>query len=261
MKLAKTNEVPDGSLLVFTDSSGENEDNLVSYDFSSSYTSAGTSSTFRIDLVFNEVNGSYPIIDYVGIVGHNMSNTNVSISFYDENSVVYSNPSFQTGNEPRAITQEATGATGNQCKQIIIAITKNSPSDKITITHIAAGKLFDVPTGGYQSGYKIPWLGRNTKQRTAMGYAAGPTAMVYMKDANESNLRISNMPLAFAKTDWIEFIDFASRNAFFAIGEDDDLDTSFLGFDIKPTVPSAHNNTNQLVNVSMKHSSYIGILS
>ena len=263
MKLAYTNAIKDyGDVEAVEDESTiPGGENLISFDFSTTFSTGNFYAVTEFYINFSQdESGNYPTVGYFGLTGHNATNCNFRVRAFDPVLSEFHDESYAVGDEPRTIMFDFS-SIAQSCRRIIFSVTKDTPGQSVTLTHIAAGQVLTVPNGGYASGFKIPWLGRNKVQRAKINYAVGPTALVNTQDANETTLTIRNMPKSYAETTWLDFLDFAFENAFFVRGLDDEYESSYLGFDIKPSIPTAHSNTKELVNVNLKHSTYVGILS
>ena len=156
MIITSTNNYPDAStsFVVSSDAqAGQLVANLETGDFSTGYTSAGSSATFTIDKVFT---GSFDC-KYVAIAGHNFSNVTgnctveVVVNSVSRGSVVF------TPGEPNYCAMwhfDNVVATS-----MSIVVTKTVATDRLTLKYISAGNtlssVFQYSANDQMGGFPI----------------------------------------------------------------------------------------------------------
>lgn len=248
MRISSNNLVPSATITVTADDSGQDQDNVKSFDFSTNYAGAGSVGT----MVFSIVLPSAQDLSYVAIAGHTLVGSvevkidTVSVGTYtlsdNRKSCLFFNFTEQSGTTIE-ITFDKLGAT----------------STVMLVTHIAAGISFNVPNSGEQSGYQRLWLTASKKQEITLNAAAAPVSIINKSIAPKATLSIPNMPRAIAEGAYRDLTDYLISTAFFILERDDSPNSSYLCFDTKLKTPKAHSKTRELVNVSFSFNAFTGV--
>lgn len=252
MILATSQDITDITVIV-DGASGQNPDDMIDYTFDTSTRSGSASLTYVIELDVQEV-------EYVGIAGHNLATlgATITINNHGTNDVLDYAPV-----DGRPLMFQIPKRLGGTFR---ITFTKTSASDRINISHIAAGQITDL-TGttnqgqvinrDYQGGYgRIP-MNLNRKIRTVINDQGAPTASLVKTTSSKLRLSINNMPTLFAQNELLTYQRFWVNNGFF-IQNDEDVSQSYMAFEFIPAVPKAHNASRELVNLSYSFMAYNG---
>ncbi len=256
MKISQSNEFTNtGTLTVPSDDdTTQTKANMETVDFSEKYTSLGSSATFSIQKTF--AGSDRFTCEYIAIAGHNFGDDGGSVEVFVKG-VSKGSVDFSDDNRNSVVLFAFTAVT--LVDDIDIVYTKGTSTNQITITHIAAGTVLEVPNDGEMAGYPRPWLTRSQRQRVQDNDEAGPVLGVVQQISLRQSLRINNMARTFAEADWRDFLDFAASTAFFIREQDTNERSSYLCFDAVLTAPRAHPASRELVNSAITFQVYTGL--
>lgn len=255
MKITESNSFDNtGTLTVPSDDdTTQTKADMETVDFSEKYTSLGSSATFSIQKTFAGANRF--TCGYVAIAGHNFGDdggsVEVSVKGVSQGSV-----DFSDDNRNSVVLFAFTEVT--LVDDIDIVYTKGTSTNQITITHIAAGTVLEVPNDGEMSGYPRPWLTKSQRQRVRDNEEAGPVLSLVQQISRRQTLRIRNMLTTFAEADWRDFLDFAASTAFFIREQDTNKRSSYLCFDATLQAPTANPNARALTDVLLTFQVFTG---
>lgn len=232
---------------------GQNYNDMIDYTFDTLARSGSAFTTYTINLNVDNVT-------YVGIAGHNIADigATITISNHGVNDVLNYAPT-----DGRPLMFEIPSRTGGN---LLININKQTATDRVNITHIAAGQTTDLTgttTNGqsvnrdYEAGYSRIPMAVNRKTRATINQSGAPTATLTKTVSAKMKLNIKNMPTPFAKVQLLEYQKFWVNNGFF-MQNDGEADQSYMAFQFVSTPPKAHPATRDLVNISYQFLAYNG---
>jgi hypothetical protein len=193
MKISITNVFTDaGTLVVNSDNNVLFDINTIeSSDFSTSYTSNGTSINFAITKTW-DVNVEQ---EYVAISGHNLGLEGGGTLELRVNGIPYGGDFavFDAGSFSHVVMFTFPKVVINA---IEIKFAKNIATDQITVTNVQTGLLFDFvsPINNQErSGYRRAWMDRARRIRTINNEQAGPVASLTRKISHRVTLSIADL--------------------------------------------------------------------
>ena len=267
MKITSTNHMADAfsSFSVSSDADA-NQDvaDIISGDFSARYTSAGSSANFTIAKTFSTGFSC----KYLAIAGHNFGDIGGTLTI-KVNAVLKETVVFTAGDVNSVVLSNFDNVT---CTSIEVKFTKDTATDKATITYVSLGDLLDSVFNGASvnsemSGYMRPWLTRSKQIRTVVNDTAGPVAVVRQQKTRKVSLAINNVNVTATNSSvWQDFLDRAFNEGDFFIKEEDgdtggiadNPKSSYMCFDAEVMPPRAHPGTRKLNNLSIKFSTFTG---
>ena len=264
MKISATNDITDaGALTVPLDAdSGQDINDITTADFSTAYTSDGTSATFTIDKVFT----SGVSCRYVAFAGHNFSDIGCSV-VVKVNTVTKATINFYTtdSNWVTMVTFDQVASTTN----VQIIVTKTS-TDRATISYLAIGDTLDstftFPEQNVApAGFPINWRTRSSEIRSVINDAGQPVANIRQSMARKTTLSLKNIAqTVISSALWLKFLGLAyTEGAFFYKDDDgtviaDEPKSGVMAFNVDVMPPKLHSSTRKLVDLSIKFSAYTG---
>ena len=261
MQVSMTNTFPDtGTLTVGSDDDvNQTKANMESVDFSSKYTSAGTSSNFNIQKTYS----GGRTISYIAIIGHNIGANGADVVTVKCNNTTKGTLTVSSEYAKSKVLMFTFAETAS-VTDIDVEIAKASSSTQITITGIMAGEYLDIPNGGEQAGFPRNYLTRSKKQRVMSNAEGGPVAILSRTFARPGRLSVKNVTQTFIEADdWQSFLDMCFDSGYFVFKErdggdsTDDPASSALAFDVDLSV-KAHAQTRELVSFDAKFKTYTG---
>ena len=264
MKISSNNTYPTtaAAYIIVTDADGtQDADDMLTGDFSKAYTSLGTASTFRILRTYS----SARFLSYVAIAGHTFGDAGGTVEI-KVNEVVKGTVTFtkSTRNSVIFIHFDTELATS-----IDVIFSKDTSTDKITITYISAGEVLplSLPQNNEQSGYARVWLTDNKKIRGVVNAAAQPVAYIRQSFSRRVTLTINNVLASDMQLNgWVFLLDRIYEGGDFFIKENDgdtegvadNPKSSYLCFDADMLPPKAHSATRQLNNMVISFAAFTG---
>lgn len=269
MKISSTNNFPNAasSFSVTSDAeASQTISDIETGDFSTAYTSAGSSATFTIAKTFS---ASFAC-EYVAIAGHTFGSIagggtlTVNVNGVTKGTVVFAG---STNNDVVFVHFDSV-----TCTSIELSFVKFSSSDRVTITYVSAGQLLDsvfsFPNQNVeQSGYPRIWRTDSKKIKATLNNNAQPVAHLRESIARKVNLQLDNISISTTSSQqWLDFISSVySRGDFFIkerdgdhVGIADDPKSSYMCFQAEVMPPKAHPATRQLNNLTISFSAYTG---
>lgn len=265
MKISSTNDITNaGALTVTADAnSAQTIADITTSDFSTAYTSNGSSSNFTIHKTFT----TGISCRYVGIAGHNLSEIGGTVVL-KVNNVIKKTIGFGASNRsPNWVTMvhfdQMTATT------VEIIITKTS-TDKVTLAFMAIGDTLDseftFPKQNVApAGFPKTWRTRSSKIRSQINDAGQPVANIRQQISRKTTLNLKNIALSVIQSDtWLKFLDMVyEQGTFFYKDEDgtnlvDEPRASVMAFQVDVLPPKMHGSTRQLVDLSIKFNAYTG---
>ena len=265
MKISGNNKISDaGAFSVTSDAdAGQDIDDVLTADFSTAYTSAGTNTEFTIHKTFT----TGIACKYVAFSGHNLSDLSGGVSVVVKvNTVTKATVTFG-GGSPNWVTMvhfdEVTATT------VELIFTKTL-ADKATISYLAIGdtldSAFSFPNQNVApGGFPINWRTRSSKIRSVINDAAQPVANIRQQIARQTTLNLKNINVsAIQSAIWLEFLELVyAQGAFFLKDQDgtvlsDEPRSASMGFNVEVMPPKLSDQTRQLVDLSIKYSDFTG---
>lgn len=267
MKIGCSNNLPVdlNSFFVAADiNATQEDDNLLTGDFSTVYNSAGVSATFRVIATWTGPNAAR--VGYFAIAGHNFGDIGGTLRVEAVGSVLLGEITFAKG-DPNA-TIMFTDFSEGLTTSLDIVFTKSTASDRVTVTYISAGEL--LPLGSQnneQGGYGRVWLTDSARIRTTLNPAAQPVAYVRQAMSRKVTLTLKDVAISITNsTQWRQLLDRIFKAGDFFIKEEDgdshDIPdnplSSYMAFAADLLPPKVHGSTNQLNTVAIKFDAMTG---
>lgn len=209
--------------------------NALNSDFSKVVSS--DSSTFRFTI---SASGS---VQYIGL--HGLS---VPIGSVISITAGAFSDSFTTVNATKNLVFYIESAVS--VSSIIIQIVGSGTK---TISYIQAGLVTNV-SWGVNSGQSLYYLGKNTQERVSVSSRGAPIARITEEKAPTLRLSMQNMLKTWVRGDLQQVIAHYNDCGVLSIvdyEEDGNPDESVAGFELSAFAPTAHNQTTQLMNVTL----------
>lgn len=248
MRISSSNYIPDATITIAADDSGQDSTNIKSFDFSTSYTGAGTDATMQLDIALDQPR----TIDHVALAGHTLIGS-VEVLLDD---VSFGTYSF-TDNRKNCIMFTFDALEVAVVK--LVCDKQGASSTVMLVSHVAAGMSFNVPNSGETSGYLRLWLAPTNQQQVTLTSASTPVAFINKPKLPRATLNIPNMPTTVAIGDYRDLCEYMVTNAYFVIEREDMPNASYLCFDTIVKAPKAHSATRVLVNCSFSFHAYTGV--
>lgn len=267
MIIASTNNYTDAasSFTVTGDADGDEDINdILTPDFSTAYTSAGSAGSF----VFSRTFSSSFNARYVGIAGHNLSSIGGSLTLRINGVII---DTVATGSDdqnfPIVFFFDEVSVT-----TIEITMAKSNAADKATISYVAAGSLltdaFTFPEQNQpEGGFPIDVRTRGSKIRATINDSAAPVAYVRESITRKVTLGLNNIAKSVLDSiQWLNFQDLVYKEdgVFFMLLEDgvdyasNTPRLGMLGFNVDVMPPKIHPQTRALVSLQIAYNVYTG---
>lgn len=271
MKISANNKIGNTGALTVTsdDDTDQDIDDIKTADFSTAYTSAGSSTSFVISKSFF----ASTAISYVAIAGHNLSTIGASFAV-KVNTVLKETTAYGTyvigggANNNQWVTMihfdEVAAATN-----VEITIAKGATS-KATISFMSMGELLDSEflypnQNTAPAGFPKNWRTRSSELRSVVNDAGQPVANVRQQVSRKTTLNLKNIAAAtIASALWQDFLEMVYTEGCFFYKEDDGNETTdqptgaTLAFQVDVMPPKLHNATRALVDLSLKFNAFTG---
>lgn len=230
---------------------------LITGDFSTSYTSAGVDAAFTVSKTFSS---AFPC-EYVALAGHTFGTTGGTLTV-TVNGVLKDTVVFAAGSNNSVIVSHFESAS---CTSIVLAFTKTAATDRVTISYIAAGELLALGSQNSEpGGYMRPWMTDSVNARSVINSAAAPVAHIRETVTQKMTLSIANVANSITDSqNWLDFIGRVYSSGDFFIKERDgsvladDPKSSYLCFDATVAAKS-HADTRKLDDIQIKFSALTG---
>lgn len=267
MKIGSSNNLPINlaSFFVAADIDvTQEDDNLLTGDFSTVYNSAGISATFRVIATWTGPNAIK--VGYFAIAGHNFGDIGGTLKVTAVGGVVLGEITYIKG-DPNSVVMFTDFTPGNTTS-LDIVFTKATSSDRVTVTYISAGEI--LPLGSQnseQSGYGRVWLTDSAKVRATLNPSAQPVAYVRQAMSRKVSLTMSNIGIAITNSvEWRQLLDRVFKNGDFFVKEEDGSASgipdnplsSYMAFNADVVPPKVHSATNQLNAITIKFEALTG---
>jgi hypothetical protein len=267
MIITSTNNYPNASssFVVSSDAqAGQLVADMETGDFSTGYTSAGSSATFTVDKVFS---ASFNC-KYVALAGHNFASvTGTCVVELVVNSVSKGSVNFTPG-EPNYCAM--WNFDDVVCTSMSIVVTKSVSTDRLTLKYISAGdtfsSVFQYSANDQMGGFPIHWRTPSKKVRSILNESAQPVAYVRESIGRKTQLNLPNLARvgSIQTTNWLDLMQRISIGGDFFIK---DQDGTVTGTDEKRSTTMCFDataqlktnpNTRNLQDLSLSFTAYTG---
>lgn len=248
MYISQSNELTAVNVTVPDDPGANPLQYLLNRDFSEIYRSGTSSNFFRIELDIEEVG-------YIGISGLDVYGkvSEIDFEYWDGAAWVVD------GNYP--VTSDRTIMHVNTSSYTYtkwrITFTKTLSNLIVGIAYLAAGRCWNVPNGGEESGYSRPWSTPAFKQRTQNDLGM-PTATVIESTGITGSVKFNNISNIDIEEAWVPIQGYSVINGVFIVEEETRADRAYYCYNCQPAPVKAHAQTRSLQNVSMKFDCWTG---
>jgi len=232
---------------------------IITGDFSTAYTSAGSAATF----VFTKTFSTPFACEYLAFAGHNFGDIGGTLSVTVD-TVSKGSQVFAVGSTNSVVLFHFAEVTATT---IEVTFTKTSSSDRATLAYVAAGELLPLESrNNEESGYQRAWKTRSINTRAVVNSSAAPVALLRESMTRKVALNLSNINQTITNSAaWNQFLDRVYIGGDFFIKERDggdyyadDPTSTYMAFDAEVLPLKAHSETRALDNLSIKFSAFTG---
>lgn len=265
MFISKSNAILGRTPNVTTGASSDLPSNMTTPDFSVNYTSSGERLVMSFGAVFD--------LDYVAVCASNLGVGGQITARNGTSSAGYNSIRGQYITERDHVCM--FNFERETFSNLIIVVDSNDIARRPIVSFVAAGKSIQVPNGGENAGYDRNWQTRSAESRVVSNSLSAPVANLKKSTALSGNLTLPNMRTDFMRTEWQEFIDFASSEPFFICEQENIVpntsryedyrdtgglpESSYICYQPRFQAPKAHSATRALQNLSIRFNCYNGL--
>lgn len=268
MKISSSNTYP--TTAAFFAASADNDpnqdiDDVLTGDFSTAFTSLGVAATFRVLRTYSGPNAIS--LDYVALAGHTFGDAGGELEIDINSGAEVQTVDFDKGSRNDVIMFHFDNIAA--VTSIDITFTKDTSTDKITLSYISAGERLSLSSSqnNEQAGYTRVGLTDSKNIRAVVNASSQPVAYLRQGVNRKVSLNINNVSRDDMKTvNWTDLLDRIYIGGDFFIKEEDgdtdgildDPKTSYMCYESDMAPPKAHGATRQLNNMSINFKAETG---